>query len=234
MVNQPDIASLLRSVKAPLAIDIGYGARDTTTVEWAGWLRRVNPHTQVIGLEIAPERVLPPRAGVSFELGGFEMAGYRPQLARAFNVLRQYDVDQVTQAWATVCQALAPGGFFVEGTCDELGRRCAWVLLDAHGPRSLSLVWDPHNMARPSDIAERLPKVLIHHNHPGERIYQLLQAADKAWDAAAGWAPHGPRVRWRMAHALLADAPFPIHPYRRRVRDNILTVDWAGVDPADT
>lgn len=130
-----------------------------------------------------------------------------------------------------MCSRLAPGGFFVEGTCDELGRRAAWLLLDAHGPRTLTLAWDPFDVARPSDIAERLPKILIHRNVPGEPIHELLQAADEAWDRAAGWAPYGPRVRWRMARGMLADAPFNIHTVRRRLRDNVLTVDWESVAP---
>lgn len=225
MVAHPEISSLLRSTDEPLALDVGYGASHTTTVEWAGWLRSVNPHTRVTGLEISPERVLPPRDGVTFELGGFELAGYRPQLVRAFNVLRQYDVDQVEKAWETVTSRLAPGGFFVEGTCDELGRRAAWVLLDASGPRTLTLAWDPFDVARPSDIAERLPKILIHRNVPGEPIHELLQAADAAWDRAAGWSPYGPRVRWRMAREELRQT-VPIHPVHRRLRDNVLTVDW--------
>ena len=228
MVAHPEISSLLRSTKQPLALDVGYGASHTTTVEWAGWLRSVNPATRVTGLEISPERVLPPRDGVTFELGGFELAGYRPQLVRAFNVLRQYDVGQVDKAWSTVTSRLAPGGFFVEGTCDELGRRAAWVLLGADGPRSLSLAWDPFDVERPSDLAERLPKILIHRNVPGEPIHELLQAADDAWDRAAGWAPYGPRVRWRMARAQLRQT-VPVHPVHRRLRDNILTVDWDAV-----
>ncbi|OFT60801.1 class I SAM-dependent methyltransferase [Corynebacterium sp. HMSC05E07] len=222
MVAHPEISFLLRSTHEPLALDVGYGASHTTTVEWAGWLRRINPRTRVTGLEISPERVLPPRDGVTFELGGFELAGYRPQLVRAFNVLRQYDVDQVEKAWQTVTSGLAPGGFFVEGTCDELGRRAAWVLLDASGPRTLTLAWDPFDVERPSDLAERLPKILIHKNVPGEPIHELLQAADDAWDRAAGWAPYGPRVRWRMARQSLS----MVHPVHRRLRDNVLTVDW--------
>lgn len=225
MVAHPEISSLLRSTQEPLALDVGYGASHTTTVEWAGWLRSVNPRTRVTGLEISPERVLPPRDGVTFELGGFELAGYHPQLVRAFNVLRQYDVDQVEKAWDTVTSCLAPGGFFVEGTCDELGRRAAWVLLDVSGPRSLTLAWDPFDVERPSDIAERLPKILIHKNVPGEPIHELLQAADDAWDRAAGWAPYGPRVRWRMAREQL-QGTIPLHTVHRRLRDNVLTVDW--------
>lgn len=227
----PSITALLRNVEEPLALDVGYGASHFTTVEWAGWLWRVNPRTRVTGLEIAPARVLPPRDGVTFELGGFELAGYRPQLVRAFNVLRQYDVAQVPEAWHEVTSRLAPGGFFIEGTCDELGRLSTWILLNADGPQSLTLSWDPSAVEKPSDLAERLPKALIHRNVPGEPIHDLLKEADRAWEYAAGWAPHGPRVRWRMARQALIDAGLPLHPIRRRLRDNVLSVDWEVVAP---
>lgn len=220
----PVVASSL-SVREPLALDVGYGASHTTTVEWAGWLRQVNPSVTVKGLEINPERVLPPRDGVTFELGGFELAGYTPNLVRAFNVLRQYDVAQVDDAWAEVCSRLAPGGLFVEGTCDELGRRSCWVLLSAAGPLSLTMAWDPFDVAKPSDLAERLPKKLIHQNVPGTAIHDALSAMDDAWERAAGWAPYGPRVRWREARALLTGA-IPFEPIRRRIRDNVITIPW--------
>lgn len=232
MAAHPQISALLRATYAPLALDVGYGASHTTTVEWAGWLRSVNPRTRVTGLEISPERVLPPRDGVTFELGGFELAGYQPQLVRAFNVLRQYDVGQVEQAWDTVCSRLAPGGFFVEGTCDEIGRRSTWILLNADGPQSLTFAWDPHDVERPSQLAERLPKILIHRNVPGEPIHELLRAADAAWDINAGWAPHGPRVRWRHALQHLHDTGWPVVPQRRRLSDNSFTVPWDVVAPA--
>ena len=234
MVAHPEISSLLRSggpAAAPLAIDVGYGASHTTTCEWAMWLRTVNPSVRVTGLEIHPDRVLPPRDGVTFELGGFELAGYHPQLVRAFNVLRQYDVDQVPVAWKTVTSRLAPGGFFVEGTCDEIGRRSTLILLNAQGPQTLTLAWDPFDVAKPSDLAERLPKVLIHRNVPGEPIHELLQAADKAWADNAGWAPHGPRVRWRHAHSQLIASGWPLTPIRRRLSDNSLTIPWSRVAP---
>lgn len=228
----PRVGSVLRSVAHPLAIDVGYGASHTTTVEWARWLRQVNPGVDVVGLEIDPGRVLPPRDGVRFELGGFELAGHTPHLVRAFNVLRQYDVADVADAWEAVTSRLAPGGLFIEGTCDELGRRATWVLLDATGPQSLTLSWDPHDVATPSDVAERLPKVLIHRNVPGERIHALLTDADEAWEHAAGWAPHGPRVRWRETHAELVRRGWPLEPQRRRLRDNSLTVAWEAVAPS--
>nr|WP_238397160.1 class I SAM-dependent methyltransferase [Corynebacterium godavarianum] len=228
----PAIRSLLRGAAEPLALDVGYGASHTTTVEWSRWLRRVNPSTQVVGLEIHPDRVLPPRDGVRFELGGFELAGYRPHLVRAFNVLRQYDVAEVAEAWRTVCERLAPGGMFIEGTCDEIGRRATWVLLDATGPRSLTLAWDPFDVAEPGAVAERLPKALIHRNVPGEKIHALLTDANAAYAHAAPFDPYGPRVRWREARKELVVKGWPIHPVRRPLRDNVLTVDWAAVAPA--
>ncbi|PRQ12206.1 SAM-dependent methyltransferase [Corynebacterium sp. 13CS0277] len=210
----------------PQAIDVGYGASHTTTCEWARHLRRIAAGVDVLGLEIDPARVLPPRDGVRFGLGGFELAGNHPQLVRAFNVLRQYDAAQVADAWATVCERLAPGGLFVEGTCDELGRHISWVLLDATGPQSLTLAWSPWHTQRPSQLAERLPKALIHRNTPGEQIHDLLRAMDDAWDRAAGFAPFGPRARWFEARRLLQEAGVPLVPQRRLLRDCLLTVPW--------
>lgn len=225
-VHNPQVRALLRAHDTPLALDVGYGASHTTTVEWATRLRVINPSLEVVGLEVDPARVLPPRDGVRFELGGFELAGYTPHLVRAFNVLRQYDVAEVADAWHTVCSRLAPGGLFIEGTCDELGRRAAWVLLDRDGPISLTLAWDPWHTSRPSEVAERLPKALIHRNVPGQPIHSFLSQADTAWDQAAGWQPYGPRVRFEKARQLLIDARVPLVTSRRRSRDAVLTVPW--------
>lgn len=217
------------SGRRPLAVDVGYGASHTTTVEWAGWLRRVDPKVRVLGLEIEPSRVLPPRDGVEFALGGFELAGHRAELVRAFNVLRQYDVSEVLAAWQMMIAGLSPGGQIIEGTCDEVGRRAAWVLLDESGPQTLTLAWDPADVDKPSDVAERLPKALIHENTEGHKIFALLQVADAAWDRAAGYAPYGPRVRWRFARAdLLSQLPAELAKLnpRRRMQDNLLTVPW--------
>ncbi|GAA4387574.1 class I SAM-dependent methyltransferase [Tsukamurella soli] len=227
--HHPDVAAALSDPR-PLAVDVGYGARPDTTLEWAGWLRRVRPEVRVVGLEIDPARVVPGRDGVEFARGGFELAGLRPDLIRAFNVLRQYDEDEVADAWATMTARLAPGGRLIEGTCDELGRRCCWVLLGSGGPISLTLAWAPGHTDRPSELAERLPKALIHRNVPGERIHSLLARADECWDHAAGFAPYGNRVRWRAAARLLEQRTgVPAVPNRR---DNVLTVPWDTVAPA--
>lgn len=225
-----DIQNLLR-IDSPLVIDVGYGASYTTTCEWARWLRRINPNISVIGLEIDPDRIQEPREGVSFELGGFELAGYHPQLVRAFNVLRQYDVDQVHDAWSLVCSRLAPGGIFIEGTCDEIGRRMSWISLNAEGPQTLSLAWAPAHTEHPSQLAERLPKALIHLNTPGHAIYDLLSLADKAWDHCAPWATYGPRMRWIKALDILQAEGIPLIRGRKNPRDSLLTVPWDFIAP---
>ena len=232
LVHDPQITEILHRAADPLVVDLGYGAQPWTTLELAARLRTVRPDVRVVGLEIDPARVVPARDGVRFARGGFELAGLRPNLVRAFNVLRQYPESAVAGAWATIVSGLAPGGLLVEGTCDELGRRCAWVLVDGSGPRSLTLAWDPLTVERPSDLAERLPKALIHRNIPGERIHALVSAADLAWAHTAPLAVFGPRIRWRAATDLLRDQGWPVHDHRRRVRDNILTVPWDTVAPA--
>ncbi|MDP9168849.1 MAG: class I SAM-dependent methyltransferase [Actinomycetota bacterium] len=231
LVHAPRVRAALLSAADPLIVDLGYGALPATTLELAARLRAVRPDVRVVGLEIHPERIVPAQSGVEFGLGGFELAGLQPILVRAFNVLRQYHVDEVADAWRQMRTRLAPGGLIVDGTCDELGRRCCWVLIDDTGPVSLTLACDPFAIEQPSDLAERLPKVLIHHNVPGQPIHRLLTAADRAWAAAAGHGVFGPRVRWRaMLEALAADG-YPVEPPRRRLRDGILSVPWSAVAP---
>ncbi|WP_137725204.1 class I SAM-dependent methyltransferase [Prescottella subtropica] len=231
LIHDPLVRRTLRGASDPLIVDLGYGAMPVTTLELAARMRTVRSDVRVVGLEIDPARVVPGRDGVVFARGGFELAGLRPTLIRAFNVLRQYPEDAVEDAWGRLRSGLAPGGLLVDGTCDELGRRCAWVLLDRDGPRSLTIAWDPFAVDRPSDVAERLPKALIHRNVEGERIHDLLVAADRAWAVAAGLAPFGPRVRWRESLRLLADLGHPVVPQRRRIRDCVLTVPWEHVAP---
>ena len=230
-MHSPRVRAALLSATDPLVIDLGYGALPVTTLELASRLRVVRADVRVVGLEIHPERIVPAREGVEFGLGGFELAGRRPVLVRAFNVLRQYPVESVADAWSTMQAQLAPGGLIVDGTCDELGRLCCWVLLDGTGPLSLTLACDPFAIERPSDLAERLPKVLIHHNVAGQPVHALLTAADRAWASVAGHGVFGPRVRWRAMLELLRNEGFPVEPPRRRMRDGVLSVPWSTVAP---
>jgi hypothetical protein len=225
------LGNRLRQAPDPLVVDLGYGATPVTAVELAGRLARVRPDVRVVGVEIDPDRVAaaesaadPPR--LTFARGGFELAGLRPALVRAANVLRQYDERAALEAWDMMRAHLADGGLLVEGTCDEIGRLGAWVLLDRDGPRSLTLACKLETLARPSELAERLPKALIHHNVPGQPIHALLANLDRAWDAAAALSVFGPRQRWTAACRAL-DAPVDAS----RARHAELTVPWELVTP---
>ena len=229
-----ELAEPLRRAAVPLVIDLGYGQSPVTAVELLSRLRQHRPDVEVLGLEIDPERVAAAqhasRPGLSFGLGGFELAGRQPALVRAANVLRQYPPSAVPGAWRRMQGQLAPGGLIVEGTSDELGRRASWVLLDADGPLSLTLSCRLEHLRRPSDVADRLVKALIHRNVPGEPIHRLLRALDAAWDRHAPLAAFGPRQRWQaMAASMTAEWPVVSTPARHRLGE--LTVRWEAVAP---
>ncbi|WP_375480469.1 class I SAM-dependent methyltransferase [uncultured Jatrophihabitans sp.] len=229
------LGGALRAAPDPLVIDLGYGRTPVTTVELAGRLARIRPDVRVLGLELDPQRVVdaqpaadPPR--LAFARGGFELAGLRPAIVRAANVLRQYDESAAAQAWTRLRAGLAPGGQLVEGTCDELGRVACWVLLDADGPVSLTFACRVSTLGRPGQLAERLPKSLIHRNVPGERVHALLAAFDAAWAATAPTSAFGARQRWSAACAALAADGWPVDASRARAGE--LTVPWHLVAPA--
>lgn len=233
-------ATALRTATDPLVVDLGYGATPVTAVELLSRLRRVRPDVEVVGVEIDPARVeaAQPLAGpgLSFALGGFEVpvtGGRRPLVVRAFNVLRQYDEAAVGPAWTTVRGRLADGGLLVDGTCDELGRRAAWVSVDAAaGPVSLTLSQRLAGLQRPSDVAERLPKVLIHRNVPGEAVHAWLTALDDAWDREAALASYGARQRFAAAVARVRADGWPVVGGPARWRLGEVTVAWSAVAPA--
>ncbi|MFA1551355.1 class I SAM-dependent methyltransferase [Actinomadura chokoriensis] len=240
----------LRTGGRPLAVDLGYGASPVTTFELYTRLRAVAPRLEVVGIEIEPERVAAGHAllaalnepgrgyeGLSFRRGGFELPVPRPPaLVRAFNVLRQYDEQAAWHAWDDLRARLAPSGVLVEGTCDEIGRRAVWVTLTKDGPQSITFAAHLRSLERPSVLAERLPKTLIHRNVPGEPVHALLTAFDRCWATAAPLSAFGPRARWVEAVSLLAQT-HPVltrPPYggRNRWRLGEVTLPWTAVAPA--
>jgi hypothetical protein len=235
----------------PLIVDLGFGASPVTTIELYRRVRAVAPGAEVTGLEIDPVRVAAaswwlaglrahgqPLAGLSFALGGFELpVPRRPSLVRAFNVLRQYPEERAWAIWARLRSGLADGGVLVEGTCDEIGRRAVWVTLPAGAGREALITFSARlaSLDRPSDLAERLPKTLIHRNVPGEPVHQFLRDFDRAWDSAAPYSAFGARQRWLAAVADLARSwPVigrpPLGGYRRW-RLGEVTVPWAALAP---
>jgi SAM-dependent methyltransferase len=246
----------LRCAPRPLIVDLGYGASPVTTLELYRKVRAVMPDAEVTGLEIDLERVMLARRrlaelraagdglpGLSFAAGGFELpVPRRPVLVRAFNVLRQYPEERAWAALSRLRSGLAVGGVLVEGTCDEIGRRSVWGSLPdlpGTGGRDALITFSARlaSLERPSDLAERLPKVLIHRNVPGEPVHQFLRDLDRAWDHAAPYSVFGPRQRWLAAITVLsADWPVLRHAPRggpRRWRLGEVTLPWAALAPAD-
>jgi hypothetical protein len=241
----------LRHAGDPFVVDLGFGASAVTTFELAARLGRSRPDVEVLGLEIDPARVrtareqldrtragdghFPTDLPVAFGLGGFEVPtpdGRRPAVIRAFNVLRQYDESQVGEAWQRMSARLAPGGLVVEGTCDELGRVASWVGVTADGPRTFTVSLRRSGLERPSIVAERLPKALIHRNVPGERIHELLAALDRAWRMHAPMSVYGPSQRWIATAATVRHEGWHVIGGPRRTRLGELTVPWHAVAPA--
>ncbi|GAA1056161.1 hypothetical protein GCM10017608_33400 [Agromyces luteolus] len=240
-----------RRAADPLVVDLGFGASGVTAFELAARLRRSRADVRVLGLEIDPARVRSADAQladvrdgrtpfaadlpVSFGVGGFEVpvpGGRRPAVIRAFNVLRQYDEDDVAGAWARMAERLAPGGLLVEGTCDELGRISSWVGVTDAAPRTFTVSLRLTGLDAPSVVAERLPKALIHRNVPGERVHDLLEALDRGWRVHAPLSVYGPSQRWIALARGLRDEGWPVHGGVRRWRLGELTVDWSSVAPS--
>jgi hypothetical protein len=264
-------ARLLHSAEqSPLVVDLGFGASPVTTVELYERLRDVRRDLDVIGLEIDPARVEEGARfvaecgrpdhyqGLSFALGGFELPVPRPPLLiRAFNVLRQYDEEEAWSAWDRLCSGLAPGGVLVEGTCDEIGRRAAWVTLERAvrsgpaapapraewtarvgrsgiaAPRTITFAARVSGLSSPSELAERLPKTLIHHNVPGEPIHRFFTDFDHSWAIAAPHSAFGPRQRWTAAveHLSLTWPIFTRPPAGGRTRWRLgeVSLPWEAI-----
>ena len=216
----------LRTVDRPLAVDLGFGAHPATTIEWQRSLTATNPGVEIIGIEIDRARVDAARGVITAIHGGFEIpTDRRPLLIRAANVLRQYPRADVEQAWDMMRSRLAPGGWLVDGTCDEKGRLTTMVSIDAEGPQWLTISCRLAGLEQPSQVAARLPKALIHNNVAGHRIHDLLTDMDRAWHAAPRW---GARQRWiAMAGAL--QRPWSVRDGVTRWRLGEFTVPWDQV-----
>ena len=218
-----------------LVVDLGFGALPVTTIELAARLRGINPTARVLGLDISAERVADAQtsstSGLEFAVGGFELAGRRPHVVRAFNVLRQYAAAEVVAAWRRMQDQLATDGVILDGTCDESGRLASWVTLDATGPQALTLALDA--ASEPSSVAARLPKVLIHRNVPGQPIHRLLAELDAEWHAHAPLTAFGVRQRLAASAQGLRGRGWPVLDGPATWRRGILTISWRALEGSD-
>lgn len=205
--------------------------------------------TALAEIAYAPAEV---RDHLSFARGGFEVPTAHkrePIIIRAFNVLRQYDESDVAEAWMHMLGRLQPGGLLVDGTCDELGRIATWVALypsgmpphleepgmlyaQPSGPESLTISLRLADLESPSIAATRLPKALIHHNVPGERIFDFFEDLDMYWDRQASLSSFGATQRWIATAESMRDRGWPIIGGKTRWRLGELTVMWSAIAPS--
>ena len=234
------VCPVIRNSQDPIVVDLGYGATPITTQEmFIRFRKHVRPDVEVVGIEIDPHRVSQAthvaQPGLSFLRGGFEIPlpnSRKPIAIRAFNVLRQYDETEVAKSWKIMTERLATDGFLVEGTCDEIGRRSSWVSLRSQAsiPETFTISLHVGSLEKPSDIAPRLPKALIHRNIPGERIYDFLQEFDRAWLAHSTMIPFGARQRWVTTVEAMSSS-YPIMDSKVRWRLGEVTIPWGVVAP---
>jgi len=234
------VCPVIRNCDDPVVVDLGYGATPITTQEMFNRFRKhVRPDIEVVGIEIDPIRVRQAQAmsepGLDFAYGGFEVPlqnSRKPIAIRAFNVLRQYDESEVSKSWQLMTGRLAPDGFLVEGTCDEIGRRSSWVSVRSQKivPETFTISLHIGSLELPSEIAPRLPKALIHRNIPGEKIYEFLQEFDRAWLGNSAMIPFGSRQRWVATIEALRSS-FPIMDNKVRWRLGEVTIPWDVVAP---
>ena len=233
---------IIRSTAEPIVVDLGFGASPITAIELQARVSKVNPRAIVVGIEIDRERVeraLPfENERLRFANGGFEVplpnslnAGRKVELIRALNVLRQYDESEVLPAWQLMQTRLTDDGLIIDGTCDEIGRLATWVSVAKSGPQSLTISLRLAGLESPSKVAERLPKILIHKNVPGQGIHDLLSQLDAAWAASSALGVFSPQQRWVATCQKLLDSGWPIENNPKRWRLGELTVAWHAVAP---
>ncbi len=98
-------------------------------------------------------------------------------------------------------------------------------------PRSLTLSTRLADLEMPSDLAERLPKALIHRNVESERIHALLRTLDRCRAGAAPFGAFGVRQRWIATVSAARDSGVEVLDGISRWHLGELTVPWVAVAP---
>ena len=232
-------------------VDLGYGSDPTTALESAARLRRLNRNLPVLGVEIEPARVKRAESFADcrtfFRLGGFNLPlglwpDGRPEtvrLARAFNVLRQYDEAEVAPAIDLVMSRVLPGGLLVDGTSDPHGRVWTANLLrrsDLPGQPTWSLealvLGANLNVGfDPEAFQTRLPKSFIHRMVEGDPVFRFIEdfkAAARDTRACAIW---GPRAWFTATGQALAGRGYDIA--RKDIWLNRGWLVWRDAGPAN-
>lgn len=218
-----------------LYVDLGYGSEPTTALQSVARLRRLNVDLVALGVEIKPERVerATPFADsrTFFRLGGFNLPlGRWPdgqpenvRLVRAFNVLRQYDGQDVVPAYNQIMDRVLPGGLLIDGTSDPFGRVWTANLIrkapqeEAPGYSLEALVLGANLGVGfdPDTFQTRLPKSFIHRMVEGDPVFQFIEdfkASARDTRSSEIW---GPRAWFTATGGALTGRGYDIaHPDR--------------------
>jgi hypothetical protein len=163
-------------------------------------------------------------------LGGFNLplkAGEKVRAIRAFNVLRQYQEDEVDGVHTLLVQQILPGGLVIEGTSDPLGRIWVANLLRKSGrdePRLEGLVFSTNFRwgFEPGMFQPVLPKNFIHRVVPGELIHDFMQDWKNAADQTVGYRQFGLRQWFVESAEALAGKGYPIDTRKKMLKGGYL------------
>ncbi|CAF2329208.1 unnamed protein product [Rotaria sp. Silwood2] len=176
-------------------VDLGFGHTPLTTLESAKRFRRYNAQLPIIGIEIDSNRVRKAQQFADdityFRQGGFNLPlkvstttgrTETVNLIRAFNVLRQYDLESDCHtSHVFMCNYLNTNGILIEGTSDPFGRIWVANIIRKQIDHSLlieALVFstnfrDGFNIG---SFQQVLPKNFIHRmTGPDEMIYNFFE-----------------------------------------------------------
>jgi hypothetical protein len=208
-------------------VDLGYGFDARTTLESAKRFRRVNPDLKILGVEIEKERVeaaLPyANEKTFFRLGGFNLPlkeNEYVRLIRVFNVLRQYEEKDFAPAYEKLAQYVLPGGLMIEGTSMPYGQIWAAnvVRKEERGKWKFEALVFSTNFRMEFEIEKFqtiLPKNLIHHVVPGERIYDFFEEWKRSAAETAAMQTYGLRQWFIAAGKRLAEQGYAIASQRK-------------------
>lgn len=214
-----------------LWVDLGYGAEPFTTLESASRYRRLAPALNILGVEIAPERLERARPYADehtfFRLGGFNLPllpGETVRAIRAFNVLRQYAEEEVAPAWQQMAQGVLPGGLLLEGTSNPFGSILAMNVLRRQAQEAcpwrleaLALYTNFRLGFDPVEFQTILPKNFIHRVVPGETIHRFFEDWKSACAESIQYKTFGLRPWFAASQQALARRGYVLNLQKRWV-----------------